>query len=88
MPKTKKNKSKIKFWNNFIKIAHTKFIKKLGGTQMEINQKINCTVSSCRYNNQEKAKCTLEAIHVAPIQNINSQTPDESVCASYKFEQE
>ncbi len=55
---------------------------------MEINQKINCTVSSCRYNNQEKAKCTLEAIHVAPIQNINSQTPDESVCASYKFEQE
>lgn len=55
---------------------------------MEANQKINCTVSSCRYNNQEKGKCTLEAIHVAPIQNINSQTPDESVCASYKFDQE
>ena len=34
---------------------------------MEANQKINCTVTSCKYNNQEKAKCTLEAIHVAPM---------------------
>ena len=78
----------MKFQNNFIKFAHTKSIIKIGRYTMEANQKINCTVSSCKYNNQEKAKCTLEAIHVAPIQNINSQTPDESVCASSKFDQE
>ena len=53
---------------------------------MEEKQKINCTVSSCKYNNQEKEKCTLEAIHVAPIKDINTETPDESVCASYKFD--
>lgn len=55
---------------------------------METNQKINCTVSSCKYNNQAREKCTLEAIHVTPIENINTKTPDESMCASYKFEKE
>ncbi len=55
---------------------------------MEPNQKINCTVSSCKYNNQEKEKCTLEAIHVAAIENVATQTPDESMCASYEFEKE
>ena len=55
---------------------------------MEVNQKINCTVASCKYNNQEKAKCTLETIHVAPIANMNTETADESMCASYKKEEE
>lgn len=55
---------------------------------MEANQKINCTVSSCKYNNLENQKCTLEAIHVAPTENVNTETPDESMCASYKFNQE
>lgn len=55
---------------------------------MEVNQKINCTVTSCKYNNQEKAKCILESIHVAPIVENNTQTPDESMCASYEFEKE
>ncbi len=55
---------------------------------MEANQKINCTVSSCKYNNQQKEKCTLEAIHVAPIENVNTETPDESMCASYRSEQQ
>ena len=55
---------------------------------MEANQKINCTVASCKYNNQEKAKCTLEAIHVAPMENVDTETADESMCASYKFEEE
>lgn len=55
---------------------------------MEVNQKINCTVASCRYNNHEKAKCTLEAIHVAPIQNMNTELADESMCASYKCDHE
>lgn len=55
---------------------------------MEPNQKINCTVSSCKYNNQENEKCTLEAIHVAPIEDTQTQTPDESMCASYEYEKE
>ncbi len=55
---------------------------------MEPNQKINCTVSSCKYNNQEKAKCTLEAIHVAPIDDFDTEAADESMCASYENEEE
>lgn len=55
---------------------------------METNQKINCTVSSCKYNNQDKEKCTLEAIHVAPIDDYETQEADESMCASYKFNEE
>lgn len=51
---------------------------------MEANQKINCTVKSCKYNNQQKEKCTLEAIHVAPIKNMNTEAADKSMCASYK----
>lgn len=53
---------------------------------MEANQKINCTVASCKYNNQQNAKCTLESIHVAPVKNINTETTDESMCASYEYE--
>ena len=45
---------------------------------MEMNQKINCTVSSCKYNNQQNEKCML------PTERINTQEPDESMCASYK----
>jgi len=55
---------------------------------MEPNQKINCTVESCKYNNKEKAKCTLEAIHVAPIYDIDTKVADESMCASYENENE
>ena len=55
---------------------------------MEANQKINCTVSSCKYNNQEKEKCTLEAIKVAPIENTKTQQPDESMSESYEIEKE
>lgn len=64
------------------------YIKLLEVQKMEPNQKINCTVSSCKYNNQEKEKCTLEAIHVAPIEDTQTQTPDESMCASYEYEKE
>ena len=54
---------------------------------MEGNQKINCTVSSCKYHNGEKEICTLETIHVAPINNVKTMKPDESMCSSYKYEQ-
>ncbi len=55
---------------------------------MDANQKINCTVSSCLYNNCEKKKCMLEAIQVAPMENVDTKNPDESMCASYKYEEE
>ncbi|MGN1297548.1 MAG: DUF1540 domain-containing protein [Clostridia bacterium] len=51
---------------------------------MEKNQRINCTVSSCKYNNNEKEKCMLEAIQVEAIQGCDTKEPDESMCASYK----
>ena len=38
-------------------------------------------------HNGEKEICTLEAIHVAPINNVKTMKPDESMCSSYKYEQ-
>lgn len=74
-----------KFANIFEKLGHTKHIESIfRRDKVEANQKINCTVESCKYNNPEKAKCTLEAIHVAPIENINTKKADESMCASYE----
>ena len=54
---------------------------------MDRNQKSNCTVESCKYNNGQKQICQLDAIIVAPKQNVNSANPDESECASYECEQ-
>ena len=51
---------------------------------MEGKQEINCTVASCKYNNQENAKCILKSIQVAPIDECDTQEPDESMCASYE----
>ncbi|HJJ04703.1 MAG TPA: DUF1540 domain-containing protein [Clostridiaceae bacterium] len=51
---------------------------------MEKNQKINCTVGSCKYNNPEKQDCMLEQIVVTPIEDCNTQEPDESMCSSYE----
>ena len=53
---------------------------------MDKNQKINCTVSSCRYNNCDKQLCNLEAIMVTPLQGVNTAKPDESQCSSYECE--
>lgn len=54
---------------------------------MEKNQKINCTVSSCKYNNTQNQKCQLESIVVTPTEGVNSGTADESMCSSYNNEQ-
>lgn len=54
--------------------------------KMEKNQKINCKVSSCRYHNGNEQKCTLEAITVTPMKDVKTMKPDESMCASYKYE--
>ena len=53
---------------------------------MEKNQKINCKVSSCKFHNGKEERCTLECITVAPMQNVKTMKPDESMCASYKYE--
>ena len=55
---------------------------------MEENQKINCTVSSCRFNNQEVQRCMLESIQVSPIEECDTMEPDESMCASYEYNEE
>lgn len=51
---------------------------------MEQNQKINCTVTSCMYNNTGK-ECTLKQITVTPVNNCDTKTPDESMCGSYEY---
>ena len=53
---------------------------------MDKNQKINCTVGSCKYNNMENEECTLKQIIVTPIENCQTKTPDESMCSSYEFD--
>lgn len=54
---------------------------------MEGKQKIHCTVGTCQYNDENKNVCILEAIQVAPVQNCQTKKPDESMCASYKYEE-
>jgi len=51
---------------------------------MDKNQKINCTVSSCLYNDIEQSKCMLEEISVEPCADCNTKEPDESMCGSYE----
>ena len=51
---------------------------------MDKNQKINCTVTSCKYNNEHDQKCRLEQIIVTPIVGCDTKQPDESMCSSYR----
>lgn len=53
---------------------------------MDNNQKINCTVNSCKYNDQQKQLCNLETIIVTPTQGVHSAKPEESQCSSYECE--
>ncbi len=52
---------------------------------MDKNQKINCTVTSCKYNNTEKELCNLNQITVEPIDDCDTCECDESMCASYEY---
>ena len=47
---------------------------------MDKNQKICCSVTSCKYNDLENG-CEL-----AEIQDWDTQKADESMCASYEYE--
>lgn len=51
---------------------------------MENKQKINCTVGSCKFNEQKDHECTLKQIVVTPKKNVNTAYPDESMCSSYE----
>lgn len=53
---------------------------------MENNQKINCTVASCKYNDRKNKGCNLEEIQVTPKRNCNTKKQDESMCGSYECE--
>ena len=53
---------------------------------MEKNQKINCTVESCKYNKTSEHECTLEQIIVTPMENCDTKQADESMCSSYENE--
>lgn len=54
---------------------------------MDKSQKINCTVSSCKYNNHPNKTCTLQSIVVTPTENIATKKSDESMCSSYDCKQ-
>lgn len=51
---------------------------------MENRQKINCTVTSCKYNEQDEHGCLLKQIVVTPKENVNTAKADESMCSSYE----
>jgi len=51
---------------------------------MENNQKICCSVKSCKYNTMGK-HCQLAKIQVSPMENCDTKTPDESMCSSYEY---
>ena len=51
---------------------------------MDNKQKINCTVGSCKYNNEKKNLCELNSIIITPKVNVSTSTPDESECSSYE----
>ena len=52
------------------------------------NQTINCTVTSCKFNNNHRQLCELEHIIVTPTQGCKTTQADESMCSSYKNTQE
>lgn len=50
------------------------------------NQTINCTVTSCKYNSNQKQLCKLDTIVVAPCNDCHTKKTDESQCASYEYD--
>ena len=52
---------------------------------MDNKQTINCTVTSCQYNNRQDNECALKQIIVTPCEDTKTTTPDESMCSSYKY---
>ena len=46
------------------------------------NQKINCTVCSCRYHSNQNT-CELQQINIKASKNCSSGKTEESECGSY-----
>lgn len=67
--------------NKIVYNSHTKYEE---DTNMKKEQKINCTVSSCKYNNNDNKECELQQITVTPVKKCNSKKADESKCGSYE----
>ena len=51
---------------------------------MKYEQKINCSVGSCKFNDMQKQTCTLQQIIVEPVTGKNTSNKDESMCGSYE----
>ena len=51
---------------------------------MEGKQKINCTVCSCTFQENETSTCSLKDIIVKPCPNCNDESTKESMCGSYR----
>ena len=51
---------------------------------MEINQKIHCSVGSCKYNDVTTQECKLKAINVMPNENVHTGNAKETMRVSYK----
>lgn len=52
---------------------------------MDKNQRINCSVNSCTFNNKQQQICQLEEIKIAPCPGCkNGRAEDESMCGSYE----
>ena len=51
---------------------------------MDNNQEIKCSVTSCKYNENQRQQCSLRQIIVTPIENCDTKQPDESMCSSYE----
>lgn len=52
--------------------------------KMESNQKIHCSVGSCKYNDITVQECKLKAINIMPNTNVNTGDEKETMCVSYK----
>ena len=52
---------------------------------MDKNQKINCNVNSCKYNDRRKGTCTLKQITVEPTPSCDTEFADESLCGNYEY---
>lgn len=48
------------------------------------DQIINCTVTTCKYNSNQKQLCNLDTIVVSPCKDCQPKTSEESQCASYE----
>lgn len=48
-------------------------------------QKINCTVETCKFNDNKGKECVLKQITVTPVkEGAQTELPDDSMCSSYE----